>query len=469
MKSATSYKIGDTIAAIATFPSPSALGVIKISGPAALSIVDKLFVPVRKKNIKNAPSFTIHYGWIVRYSKQHASQRSRIDEVLVSIMRAPRSYTREDVVEISCHGGVVVLNEILAEIKNAGARLAEPGEFSYRAFINGRIDLIQAQAIIDIVEAKTQQALFSFSQQLSGAFSEYIRQLKETIKTYSVSLSASINFPDEEITFDSGKLAADLHKVCDDIGSFLDNAATAKILRDGIRCVICGKANVGKSTIFNRFLKEERVIVTHIAGTTRDIIEETIQIRGLPLVICDTAGILEPKDFIDRVSVAKTYAKIEEADIILFICDNSSVLTGKDKQLLEKIRKKNIIIVVNKTDLANRLDVAALKKFKKPIVMMSALKEKGLGKLESTIVKNVYSKGVDSRRNIVLLAEWQRSTLCEVQKSLQEAVQAIGEARPVDFVHLALLDVLRYLGRLTGETVDGELLDAVFSRFCIGK
>lgn len=463
------YNLTDTIAAIATFPSSSALGVIKISGKKAIDIVFRMFVPKKRKNIKRAKSYTLHYGWIVEKTKIKNQKSKIIDEVLVSIMKAPRSYTREDVVEVSSHGGILVLNKILGLVLQDGARMARPGEFSYRAFINGRLDVIQAQAILDIVEAKTESSLFSFSRQLSGEFSMEVSRIKQELRDI-VSLSeAFINFPEEDIDLNLKDIKNSLNKVNKIIEGFLCNADTSRILRDGMRCVICGKANVGKSTLFNRFLKEERVIVTHIAGTTRDVIEETINVRGIPLMICDTAGILEPKDLLGKEVMDKTYKKLEESDIVIFVFDCSRPLERKDTLLLEKVKNKNVIFVINKIDLRQKLDIEKLKLFKKPLVKMSALKNIGLSGLEKAIFRSVYKGDFRPHDNIMVLAQWQINFLKSIKTCIGDTLRLVEEGYSIDFLSLSLRPAVEYLGKLCGEIVSEDILDNIFSKFCIGK
>ena len=468
------YNTKDTICAIATFPSTAALGVIKISGKNALSVVHSIFLPKKNKNIKKAKSYTLHYGWIVQSSNGEAKafntkHKKIIDEVLVSIMRAPYSYTREDVVEISSHGGILILNKILSLVLKSGARLARPGEFSYRAFLNGRLDAIQLQAIADIVEAKTEKALFSLSRQLKGDFSKVILAVKDELKSISTLLEACINFPDEGIEADLPHINRRLKEISSKIKSFLDKQSVSRVLHKGVRCVICGNANVGKSTLFNRILKKERAIVTHMPGTTRDIVEETVNIKGALLSIYDTAGILETKDVISKIAIKKSYMKIEEADLVIFMLDASRRIGSKDLSLLDKIKNKNIVVVINKIDLPQRLNYAQLSKIKKPVVKISALKNIGIGKLEKAIFNAVYTKGLRDENNIVILAQWQAQVLRDILFHLNEAENFIDKGFTVDFVSFALRNALDDLSKLSGERIDDDILNSIFSNFCIGK
>ena len=470
------YDTKHTIAAVATFPSTAALGIVKVSGKDALSIVSRNFLPKNKnKDIKRAKSYTLHYGWVIQPSEGHAKRvRTKreskiVDEVLVSVMRAPYSYTREDVVEISSHGGVLILNKILDLILKSGARLAKPGEFSYRAFLNGRLDAIQLQAIADIVETKTEKALFSLSRQLKGDFSKTILTIKEELKNINSLLEACINFPDEDIPLDLPQIKKRIKKISTRIKSILDKYGISRTIHEGTKCVICGPANVGKSTLFNCMLKQERVIVAHIPGTTRDIIEETLNIRGVPLRIYDTAGLLETKDFISKSAVKKSYEAIEEADLVIYMFDSSCSIDSKDLYLLNKIKYKNTIIVANKIDLPCRIDKRQLESLGKPLVRISALKGIGIDRLEKAVFNAIYKKGLNREDSFVILAKWQAQVLGDILSHLVEAERFIDKGFTLDFVSFALKDTLDDLSKLSGERIDEDILNSIFSNFCIGK
>jgi len=470
------YDTKHTIAAIATFPSTAALGIIKVSGKDALSIVRRIFLPKNKnKDIKKAKSYTLHYGWIVQPSESRSRtvktkrESKIIDEVLISIMRSPYSYTREDVVEISSHGGILILNKILDLILKSGARLAKPGEFSYRAFLNGRLDVIQLQAISDIVETKTEKTLFSLSRQLKGDFSKTILAVKDELRGISSLLEACINFPDEDIAEDLPQIKKGIKKIGTRIRNILNNHSIFRVLHEGIVCVICGSANVGKSTLFNRILKQERAIVTHVAGTTRDAIEETVNIKGLPLRIYDTAGIIKTKDLVSKNAVKKSYEKIEKADLVIFMFDASHSIDNENLSLLEKIKDKNIIVVVNKIDLPSRIKEERLQSLKKPLVRISALKGIGINQLEKTVFNAIYRKGMDRKENVVVLAKWQAQILEDILSHLNEAEKFVNEGFTLDFVSLALKNTLDDLSKLSGENIDEDVLNDIFSNFCIGK
>jgi len=479
------YKLGDTIAAIATFPGKSALGLIKVSGSKALAIASKLFKPRRKKNIRGVKTHTLHYGWIVdkgkaclskpclagkqARSRQGVDKREKIvDEVLLSVMRKPSTYTKEDVIEISSHGGVAVLNKILELVLEQGARLALPGEFTYRALVGGRIDLLQAESIRGIVDAKSENALAFASSQLRGDTTLKIKQLKSEIKELFIQSESAINFPENDLDISALSLEKRIKVLARKIDNLIEGSREAEIICEGLKCVICGKANVGKSTLFNRLLKEERVIVSRLSGTTRDVVEETISIRGVPLRIYDTAGILEPKDLVAKKAVKKALSIFSECDLAILVLDGSRRLEKEDLFLFEKVRKKNVIFVINKSDLTQRLDLKKVPSPKGAIVKMSTLRSKGLGDLEEVVYRKVYREGVD-RESIVFLSQYQKQILKELALSLNQIKVFLKESRPIDFINIELKICLDHLGRLSGEVFSEEILKSIFSNFCIGK
>ena len=466
------YKLGDTIAAIATFPGKSALGVIKVSGPKALAIASKVFKPYRKKNIKGVKTHTLHYGWIIERGAKNKTKRKNekiiIDEVLLSVMRKPSTYTKEDVIEISSHGGVAVLSKILRIVLKQGARLALPGEFTYRALIGGRIDLLQAESIRGIIDAKSENALTLASSQLRGETTLKVKQLKSELKELFVQTESAINFPEDDVDISSLKLKERIKALAKKVDDLFEGSREAEIMCEGLKCVICGKANVGKSTLFNRLLKEERVIVSRFPGTTRDVVEETINIRGVPLRIYDTAGILEPKDLIARKSLKKALRIFSECDLVILVLDGSRRLDKDDFFLLEKVKNKNVIFVINKIDLTQRLNLKKIPKVGGTIVKMSTLKSKGLGDLEKAVYRKVYREGVD-RESIVFLSQYQRQILGKLGSSLNQIKVFLKESQPIDFINIELKICLDNLGRLSGEVFSEEILKSIFSQFCIGK
>jgi tRNA modification GTPase len=465
------YKLSDTIAAIATSPSKAALGIVKISGKKSLSILEKIFIPKAKKNIKKAKTFTLHYGWITNSPKskvQSPKSGKIIDEVLVSVMRAPHSYTTEDVVEVSSHGGVLVLNQIVELILKKGARLAKPGEFSYRALVNDRIDLLQAEAILRLVEAKTPEAVSLSSKQLKGENSTKLENLKEELKKLFIQTESAINFPGENIEFDKANLGKKLNKAIKKVANFKKGQGSAKILTQGLRCVICGRSNAGKSTLFNRILRQERVIVSKTPGTTRDVVEETINIEGIPIKIYDTAGILEPNDFITKKAIQKTNQLFDEADLVILLFDGSKKLSKDDNFLLNKAKGKNTILVVNKSDLCQKLALGQKIKKQHKFIKMSALKDADLRKFEKLVYKSVYTKGVD-KKDLIFLNQYQKKELENLAKNLSKTKEYLKGDYTLDFINFSLKDCLDSIGKITGEVIAEEILENIFSNFCIGK
>jgi len=472
------YNTNDTIAAIATFLSKSALGVIKISGKDAINIIHKVFIPRRKKDIRKAKTYTLHYGWIFNGLKR--GKKSMVDEVLVSIMRKPSSYTCEDVVEISCHGGAVVLNKILEVILKQGARLARPGEFTYRAFLNGRIDLLQAEGIKTIVDAKTDKALQTAVSQLKGEAFEKFNEVKEAVKDVFLSMEADINFPEDDTKVELKGVKNKIQKISAAIKAIQDADKESKIIKDGLVCVICGKTNAGKSTLFNTLLQEERVIVSEVAGTTRDAIEETINIRGIPLRIFDTAGILTPENFIEKKALEKSSKIFSEADLIMLVLDGSRPMEKDDFFLLNKIKnlrdredngrecKKSVIVIINKSDLAQKLNLKNISRLKCLKVKLSALCKEGIEDLEKAIVRAAGSFS-GKKEDLVFLNRYQSEILKSAHKDIREAQIYLSEGREIDLVNLSLKNALDNLGKLTGEVFCEELLESIFNDFCIGK
>jgi tRNA modification GTPase len=461
MFSLKNYNTDDTIAALATFPSKSALGVIKISGKKSIFIAAKIFKPAKKKNLKKVKTFTLHYGHIV-------DAGSVIDEVLVSIMKGPNSYTKEDVVEISSHGGPFVLSQILEIIIKRGARLALPGEFTYRALVNGRIDLLQAEGIASIVDASSQEGLRLALNQLNGEVSRRLLKLKEKIKDLFSRTEAFINFPEDQIKLPVEKISRELKNIQKEIEEVLNSSRQGRILKEGVQCVICGKTNVGKSTLFNRFLREERVIVSHIAGTTRDVVEETINIKGLPMRIYDTAGILEPRDLIEKKAVEKTNKAFESADLVILILDGSRKLDKDDKFLLGKLKERNALVIINKCDLRPKLALKDIPPYCRNVVKFSALKNSSLEALEKAVVKSVNVCSID-RHDAVFLSSYQQDILDKINDSIKLASDYLNKKHTVDFVGLTLNDCLSELGKMSGEVNCQEVLESIFSKFCIGK
>lgn len=458
----------DTIASIATFPAQAAVGMIKISGNRAIDIVSQVFLPRRRKDLTKAKTYTLHYGWIVDKETSEEKGFKIIDEVLVGLMRAPYSYTRQDVVEIYSHSGQLVLNTILELVLRKGARLAEPGEFTRRAFLMGRIDLVQAEAVLDIVNASVPGALRMGVSQLQGNLSRRIEVIKKEVEDLCILLEAELSFP-EEVRIERRKVKEVVRRINKEIESLLKNSERARLLREGIRCVICGRANVGKSSLLNMLLKEEKVIVTHLPGTTRDVVEESINIKGLPFRISDTAGILEAKDLISQKAIQKSYKKIEEANLVLLVLDASSPLKEEDLSLINKVKEKKVVLVINKIDLKKRLDEERLKKYNFPIVRISSLKKIGLEELEETLFETVVSKGLDEEIESSVSNLRHINILKSIQEILREVESYFKTQAPFDFIYWKLREILEEVWRLSGEKVSSDILEEIFNKFCIGK
>ncbi len=457
--------IDDTIAAISTPIGSAGIGIVRLSGKRAVMIAESIFRG-KKKKLAEAPAFSITYGHIINKNEEV------IDEVLVSVMRAPKSFTAEDVVEINCHGGVVAVRKVMEMVLKGGARLAEPGEFSKRAFLNGRIDLAQAESIIDLINAKTEKSLQVAVGQLTGTLSDKIRYMRRQLLELIAQIEAGIDFPEddiEEITVTIIKKR--LFEVLGDIRMLLETADTGKIFREGIKTVIIGKPNVGKSSLLNALLREKRAIVTDVPGTTRDIIEEVVSIRGIPLKLVDTAGIRDTEDFIEKIGVERSKEMFIGADLVLFMTDASTGLTEEDREIIKLMKNKNSLVIINKTDLKKQTDFSEIKGLvgEKDTVEMSLLTGEGLEVLEEKIEQLVYAGRVFVQDEVMITNIRHKNSLALVQKSLEEAVNTINAEMPVDCVAIDLKAAWETLGEITGETVSEDLIDQIFSQFCIGK
>jgi len=481
------YNLNDTIAAIATAIGESGIGIVRISGKDAFSIADKIFVCKDKKKPSDFKTYTMHYGWIISSRKPQAAGRRLeiknmqheacslkqeiIDEVILTIMRAPKSFTKEDVVEINCHGGIVALRTVLELVLEKGARLAEPGEFTKRAFLNGRIDLAQAEAVLDIIRAKTDAALKIGMQQLGGALSTQLNKIREELLDILTVLEANIDFPEEEIG------AADLKKVMNRLNSadkelrqILHSSQRGKILREGINVVICGKPNVGKSSLLNTLLRTERSIVSHIPGTTRDTIEEIIDIKGVPIKIVDTAGIIEPKDLVERKAIQRARKYIDSADLVILLFDASKKLSKEDNLLMRRVRNKPVVAAINKIDLRRRIEKAKIKERFLRVIDISAKKAQNINCLEEAILDLVSEGKADTQPELMLLSNIRHiEALKEAQKLIVQAIDLLDNGVSIEFIAQDLKDALSNLDNILGKTFSEDLLDNIFSQFCIGK
>ena len=455
----------ETIAAIATAMNNSGIGIIRISGEDAFSVIRKIFRPAKEKDMDTVASHTVHYGTIMDGERI-------VDEVLVLIMRAPHTYTREDTVEIDCHGGMYVLNKTLELVLKNGARAAEPGEFTKRAFLNGRIDLSQAEAVIDVINAENDFALKSAMTRLKGSVSEKVRKERALLLSQIAYIEAALDDPEHiEMEGYGSTLLPILSECREDIRQLLENADDGRIMKEGIRTVILGKPNVGKSSLLNALLGQERAIVTDIAGTTRDALEESLRIHDVTLNVIDTAGIRNTEDVIEKIGVdkAKEYAK--EADLIVFVVDTSRPLDEDDYEILQIIRDKKVIALFNKQDLAVAADLKTLKEElgQIPVIETSIVENTGLDQFVSTVREMFYKKEINFNDQVYITNARQKSALAAAEDALTKAMDSINMGMSEDFFTIDMMEAYTQLGLLIGETVEDDLADEIFSRFCMGK
>ncbi|MBP2640384.1 MAG: mnmE 1 [Firmicutes bacterium] len=457
----------DTISAVATAVGEGGIGVVRLSGKNALNVAARLFQSSTQKDIERSIKSQIYYGHIV-----DPKDNSLVDEVLLLVMKAPHSYTREDVVEIQCHGGSVVLRRILGLTLRSGARLAEPGEFTKRAFLNGRLDLTQAEAVIDIIRAKTDASLKMAIGHLEGELAGKINQLRGRILEMIAQLEATIDFPEENIEeLPAESVNASLQKIVDEIESLLSTSAAGRILQDGLQTVIIGKPNVGKSSLLNALLRENRAIVTDVPGTTRDSIEEFVNLRGIPLRIVDTAGIRDTSDEVEKIGVDRSRAFVERADLVLVLLDASQPLSQEDHQVLSLLADRKAIILINKSDLPEKLvrDELAGYVGERQIITISVAAGLGLDVLEQCIAEMVFQGSVGVSEGAFINNVRQENILRLALQNLMEAKNTIVAGLPADFQVIDLRSAWEKLGELSGETVSEDIINEIFSRFCIGK
>ncbi|HOA79490.1 MAG TPA: tRNA uridine-5-carboxymethylaminomethyl(34) synthesis GTPase MnmE [Defluviitaleaceae bacterium] len=457
--------IDDTIAAISTPLGIGGIGIIRISGKDAFSIANSIFKSKKVKDLSLLKSHTIHYGNIVDGDKI-------IDEVLVTLMKAPNTYTKEDVVEINCHGGIVSVKKVLEQVIKSGARLAEPGEFTKRAFLNGRIDLSQAEAVIDIINSKTDNSLKVAVNQLEGRLSNEIKSIMDKLIEMMAHIETSIDYPEydlEEISYDN--LKNSINEIRRKIKYLLDTADSGKILREGVKTVIVGKPNVGKSSLLNALVREQRAIVTSIPGTTRDVLEEYVNISGIPFKIIDTAGIRETEDLVEKIGVDRSKELLELADLIIFIIDLSVPLTEEDLYIMDLIKDRKTLIILNKTDKETVINKEEIfNKFSNnKVVEMSTKNPKDIERLEE-VLKAMFDEGhINLDDSAVVSNMRHKNALIKANNSLEDALKSIDADMPVDFLSIDLSNAYNYLGEITGETIEEDLINKIFSEFCLGK
>lgn len=454
-----------TIAAIATSTmSSGGISVIRLSGEDAIKIADKIFKSVKGIKLTDVASHTVHYGHIV-------SNEKVIDEVLVIVMRAPNTYTREDVVEIDCHGGILVTRKVLEACIDAGASPAQPGEFTKRAFLNGRIDLSQAEAVIDVINSKNDYALKSSVNQLDGVLSRKIRKIREIIINHVAYIEAALDDP-EHISLDNyvDNVKNDVDNCVNIVDNLVKNAENGRIMHDGINTVILGKTNAGKSSLLNALAKEERAIVTDIEGTTRDVLEEQINIGGITLNLIDTAGIRKTEDIVENIGVEKAKKIASNADLIIYVVDGSRPLDNNDTDIMELIKEKEVIVLLNKSDIGqivSKNDLNCLSCY--DIISISAKEETGLDKLEDSIKNLFFTGDITSNEEIYITNARHKSLLKEALNSLKLVSEGIDNGVSEDFLTIDLMNGYEKLGLIIGEAVEDDLADQIFSKFCMGK
>ena len=454
-----------TIAAIATSTmSSGGISVIRLSGEDAIKIADKIFKSVKGIKLTDVASHTVHYGHIV-------SNEKVIDEVLVIVMRAPNTYTREDVVEIDCHGGILVTRKVLEACIDAGASPAQPGEFTKRAFLNGRIDLSQAEAVIDVINSKNDYALKSSVNQLDGVLSRKIRNIREIIINHVAYIEAALDDP-EHISLDNyvDNVKNDVDNCVNIVDNLVKNAENGRIMHDGINTVILGKTNAGKSSLLNALAKEERAIVTDIEGTTRDALEEQINIGGITLNLIDTAGIRKTEDIVENIGVEKAKKIASNADLIIYVVDGSRPLDNNDTEIMELIKEKKVIVLLNKSDIGqivSKNDLNCLSCY--DIISISAKEETGLDKLEDSIKNLFFTGDITSNEEIYITNARHKSLLKEALNSLKLVSEGIDNGVSEDFLTIDLMNGYEKLGLIIGEAVEDDLADQIFSKFCMGK
>lgn len=446
----------DTIVAISTSQGIGAISIIRLSGKESIEIVNKI---VKNKNLNKLNSHTINYNHVVNNDEI-------IDEVLISIMKAPRSFTTEDVVEINCHGGIATTNKILELLLLNGCRLAEPGEFTKRAFLSGRIDLLEAESVMDIINSKTENSLKLAINQLNGSTSNLIRNLRQDLLEILANIAVNIDYPEyediEEVT--NQKLEKEIIKIKQKVNQILNDSKNSKIIKEGIDVAIIGKPNVGKSSLLNKLLDEDKAIVTDIAGTTRDIVEGKINLNGFILNIIDTAGIRKTTDKVEQIGVDKSKNLIDRADLILFLLDNNTLLNNEEKELLETIQNKKHIIIVNKTDLETKIDLKD-----ENYIRMSTINNIGIKELKERIIKLFELDKIEQSDMTYLTNARSIALLKQVQEKIEEIENSINMNIPISIIEIDLRNVWEILGKIIGEHYEDELIDQLFTQFCLGK
>ncbi|HDB7873951.1 TPA: tRNA uridine-5-carboxymethylaminomethyl(34) synthesis GTPase MnmE [Staphylococcus aureus] len=456
----------DTITSISTPMGEGAIGIVRLSGPQAVEIADKLYKG--KHLLNDVPSHTINYGHII-----DPESKEVVEEVMVSVLRAPKTFTREDIIEINCHGGILTINRVLELTMTYGARMAEPGEFTKRAFLNGRIDLSQAEAVMDFIRSKTDRASKVAMNQIEGRLSDLIKKQRQSILEILAQVEVNIDYPEYDDVEDATTefLLEQSKEIKQEINRLLDTGAQGKIMREGLSTVIVGKPNVGKSSMLNNLIQDNKAIVTEVAGTTRDVLEEYVNVRGVPLRLVDTAGIRETEDIVEKIGVERSRKALSQADLILFVLNNNEALTQEDYTLYEVVKNEDVIVIVNKMDLEQNIDINEVKDMigDTPLIQTSMLKQEGIDELEIQI-RDLFFGGEVQNQDMTYISNSRHiSLLKQARQTIQDAIDAAESGVPMDMVQIDLTRTWEILGEIIGETASDELIDQLFSQFCLGK
>ena len=456
----------DTITSISTPMGEGAIGIVRLSGPQAVEIADKLYKG--KHLLNDVPSHTINYGHII-----DPESKEVVEEVMVSVLRAPKTFTREDIIEINCHGGILTINRVLELTMTYGARMAEPGEFTKRAFLNGRIDLSQAEAVMDFIRSKTDRASKVAMNQIEGRLSDLIKKQRQSILEILAQVEVNIDYPEYDDVEDATTefLLEQSKEIKQEINRLLDTGAQGKIMRESLSTVIVRKPNVGKSSMLNNLIQDNKAIVTEVAGTTRDVLEEYVNVRGVPLRLVDTAGIRETEDIVEKIGVERSRKALSQADLILFVLNNNEALTQEDYTLYEVVKNEDVIVIVNKMDLEQNIDINEVKDMigDTPLIQTSMLKQEGIDELEIQI-RDLFFGGEVQNQDMTYVSNSRHiSLLKQARQTIQDAIDAAESGVPMDMVQIDLTRTWEILGEIIGETASDELIDQLFSQFCLGK
>ena len=456
----------DTITSISTPMGEGAIGIVRLSGPQAIEIGDALYKG--KKKLSEVDTHTINYGHII-----DPETNETVEEVMISVLRAPKTFTREDIIEINCHGGILTINRILELTMTYGARMAEPGEYTKRAFLNGRIDLSQAEAVMDFIRSKTDRASKVAMNQIEGRLSDLIKKQRQSILEILAQVEVNIDYPEYDDVEDATTefLLEQSKNIKEEINRLLETGTQGKIMREGLSTVIVGRPNVGKSSMLNNLIQDNKAIVTEVAGTTRDVLEEYVNVRGVPLRLVDTAGIRDTEDIVEKIGVERSRKALSEADLILFVLNNNEPLTEDDQTLYEVVKNEDIIVIINKTDLEPRLDIDEVKEMigDMPLIQTYMLKQEGIDELEIQI-RDLFFGGEVQNQDMTYVSNSRHiSLLKQARHSIQDAIDAAESGVPMDMVQIDLTRTWEILGEIIGESASDELIDQLFSQFCLGK